>query len=341
MNNRILVTGGAGFIGFHLCHRLLKDGVKVVSIDNVNSYYDVSLKEDRLNILNEYDNFSFHRVDLSDKSGMSEVYAKEGIGVEDAVVNLAAQAGVRYARENPDAYVDSNLVGFVNLLELCQEAKCPHLLFASSSSVYGGNKSLPYSVNDNVDHPVSLYAATKKSNELMAHVYSYMFEMPTTGLRFFTVYGPWGRPDMALFIFTKAILEGRTLPVYNYGKMSRDFTYVDDIIEGVVRLLNKVPEPDADWDGMQPVPGKSWVPYRVYNIGNHQPMNLLEFIAVIERKLGMKANLDLQPIHKGDVTATYADIDDLFEAVGFKPETSVEEGISKFVDWYKEYYKVI
>ncbi|MFC2150664.1 NAD-dependent epimerase [Calditrichota bacterium] len=340
MAKRILITGGAGFIGFHLSKRLLENGWSVISLDSVNDYYDPTLKEDRLKILSEFGNFNFHRLNLADKDELGNMFDSESMDANVPIVHLAAQAGVRYARQNPYAYVESNLTGFVNLIELAQRAKCPHMLYASSSSVYGGNEKLPYAVCDNVDHPVSLYAATKKSNELMAHVYSYMYGLPTTGLRFFTVYGPWGRPDMALFIFTKAILEGRPLQVFNYGKMSRDFTFVDDIVEGIHRLVDTIPQPYENWDGTKPVPGRSWVPYRVFNIGNHQPVNLLDFIGLIEKALGKKAELDLQPIQKGDVKATYADIDDLFTAVGFKPQTPIEVGVAKFVDWYIDYYKV-
>ena len=340
LSNRILVTGSAGFIGFHMCKRLLKEGYTVVSLDNINDYYDTSLKEDRLAMLREHEKFTFYKIDLSDREAMSAMFDKEGIGSEDIIIHLAAQAGVRYARENPDSYIYSNLVGFHNLLELSRTVKIKHMLFASSSSVYGGNTKLPFSIHDNVDHPISLYAATKKSNELMAHVYAYTHGLPMTGLRFFTVYGPWGRPDLALFIFTRAILAGETLPVFNYGDMSRDFTFIDDIVEGIYRLLDKAPEPNPEWDSAKPDPATSWVPYRVFNIGNHESINLLDFIKVIEETLGRKAVLDLQPMQLGDVKATYADIDDLTAAVGFKPKTSIREGVRKFVDWYLDYYNV-
>jgi UDP-glucuronate 4-epimerase len=338
MSKRILVTGGAGFIGFHLCHRLLKSGYSVVTLDNLNDYYDVKLKQDRLKILQAMPNFTFYKLDLADRPGLESMFEQEGFGHEDCIVHLAAQSGVRYAQKNPDSYIQSNLIGFYNLLELARRAKTRHLLYASSSSVYGGNTKLPFSIHDNVDHPVSLYAATKKSNELLAHVYSYTYGLPTTGLRFFTVYGPWGRPDMALFIFTRAILADEPLPVFNRGDMYRDFTYIDDIIEGVVSLIDKPPESNPVWDSANPDPGTSWVPYRIYNIGNHKAENLLDFIHVIEKELGKKARLDLQPIQLGDVKATFADIDDLTKAVGFKPETPITEGIPRFIKWYLDYY---
>ena len=340
MSNRILVTGSAGFIGFHLCRRLLKDGYTVVSLDNINDYYDTKLKEDRLAILRECPNFSFYKIDLSNREHLESMFAKEEFGAEDPIIHLAAQAGVRYAQKNPDSYIQSNLVGFFNLLELARRVNCKHLLFASSSSIYGGNTKLPFSVHDNVDHPISLYAATKKSNELMAHVYSYTYGLPVTGLRFFTVYGPWGRPDLSLFIFTKAILAGEPLPVFNYGDMSRDFTYIDDIVEGISRLINNAPLPNPKWNGDKPDPGTSWLPYRIYNIGNHEPIGLLDFIKIIEETLRRKAKLDLQPMQLGDVKATFADIEDLTSAVGFKPKTSIREGIQKFIDWYLDYYRI-
>jgi len=340
LSKRILVTGSAGFIGFHLCQRLLKDGYTVVSLDNINDYYDTKLKEDRLAILSESSNFTFYKIDLSNREHLESMFDKEGFGADDPIINLAAQAGVRYAQKNPDSYIQSNLIGFFNLLELARRSNCKHLLFASSSSVYGGNTKLPFSVHDNVDHPISLYAATKKSNELIAHVYSYTYGLPVTGLRFFTVYGPWGRPDLSLFIFTKAILAGEPLPVFNYGNMSRDFTYVDDIVESISLLINNAPLPNPDWDSNKPDPGTSWLPYRVYNIGNHEPIGLLDFIKIIEETLGRKANLDMQPMQLGDVKATFADIEDLTSAVGFKPKTSIREGIQKFIEWYLDYYKV-
>ena len=339
MPKRILVTGGAGFIGFHLCRRLLEDGYEVITLDNVNDYYDPNLKKDRLSILSGWENFKFYKVDISDRGGLEDIYRKESFGADVPVVHLAAQAGVRYALKNPDSYIQSNLIGFFNLLELARRNGCQHFLFASSSSVYGGNTRLPFSVHDNVDHPISLYAATKKSNELLAHVYAYTYNLPVTGLRFFTVYGPWGRPDMALFIFAKAIMEGKTMPVFNFGDMSRDFTFIDDIIEGVVRLIDHYPTPDPNWDGDHPDPSSSWTPYRIYNIGNHQSVNLMDFVRIIENCLGKKADIDFQPMQVGDVKATYADIEDLRRAVGFEPKTSIETGIPKFIDWFLEYYK--
>lgn len=333
----ILITGTAGFIGFHLSKKLLDDGHKVVGIDNLNNYYDVKLKEDRLAILKKHSNFKFEKVSLEDREGINKVF--EGYKPTH-VVNLAAQAGVRYSLQNPHAYIDSNIVGFVNLLEACRYNEVKHLIFASSSSVYGANTKMPFSVHDNVDHPVSLYAATKKANELMAHTYSHLYGIPTTGLRFFTVYGPWGRPDMALFIFTKSIIEGKPIKVFNYGKMKRDFTYIDDIIEGVVRLIDKIPEPNPNWSGDKPDPGTSYAPYRLYNIGNNQPVELMRFIETIERALGKEAVKEFLPLQAGDVPQTYADVDDLMRDVGFKPSTTIEEGIAKFVEWYKDYYGV-
>jgi len=332
----ILVTGAAGFIGFHLSKRLLEDGYHVTGIDNMNDYYDVSLKDARLNELKPYPNFSFFKTDLADLNAIEKIFKDTPF---DIVVNLAAQAGVRYSLKNPHAYVNANIVGFVNILECCRHNKIKHLVFASSSSVYGANTKMPFSVHHNVDHPVSLYAATKKANELMAHTYSHLYGLPCTGLRFFTVYGPWGRPDMALFLFTKAILEGKSIKVFNHGKMTRDFTYIDDIIEGVVRVMAKLPEPNPAWSGDKPDPGTSYVPYKIYNIGNNNPVELMKFIEVLEDALGKKAEkefLDLQP---GDVVSTYADVDDLINDVGFKPDTPIETGIERFVSWYKKYYK--
>ena len=333
--NNVLVTGAAGFIGYHLCLRLLQDGCTVTGIDNLNPYYDVSLKEARLERLTPFSNFSFFKVDIADKEALDNIFKSSKF---DVVVNLAAQAGVRYSLENPQAYVDANIVGFVNLLECCRHNHVRHLVFASSSSVYGANTKMPFSVHHNVDHPVSLYAASKKANELMAHTYSHLFGLPCTGLRFFTVYGPWGRPDMALFLFTRAILEQKSIQVFNHGKMQRDFTYIDDIIEGVVRVMNRLPEPNPTWSGDDPDPGTSYTGYKIYNIGNNNPVELMEFIAVIERVLGQKAKkefLDLQP---GDVPATYADVDDLIKDVDFKPGTPIDTGIRRFVEWFKEYY---
>jgi UDP-glucuronate 4-epimerase len=334
---RALVTGAAGFIGFHLCRRLLSRGYHVTGIDNLNPYYDVGLKQDRLALLEAETGFSFHKTDLTDRSALEKLFTSD---VPQVVVNLAAQAGVRYSLDNPHAYVDSNLVGFVNLLEACRHHSVGHLVFASSSSVYGANTRMPFSVHHNVDHPVSLYAATKKANELMAHTYSHLYGLPCTGLRFFTVYGPWGRPDMALFIFTRAILEDRPIKVFNRGKMRRDFTYIDDIVEGVVRVMHRLPTPDPSWNGDQPDPGTSTAPYRIYNIGNNQPVELMRFISVIEKALGKTARKEMLEMQPGDVPATYADIDDLFEAVGFKPSTALEDGIGQFVDWYRSYYRL-
>jgi UDP-glucuronate 4-epimerase len=331
----ILVTGAAGFIGFHLARRLLKDGQRVVGLDNLNPYYDVQLKKDRLGQLEPFDRFSFYLLDLADREGIESLFAREK---PETVIHLAAQAGVRYSIENPHAYIDSNITGFLNILEGCRNHGVRHLLFASSSSVYGANTKMPFSVHHNVDHPLSLYAATKKANELMAHTYASLFRIPCTGLRFFTVYGPWGRPDMALFKFTRAILEGKALDIYNDGQMRRDFTYIDDIVEGIVRLIERIPMPDPAWTGDAPDPSTSFAPYRIYNIGNNSPVELMTFIAILEETLGSKAVRNYLPLQAGDVPATYADIDDLMADVGFKPATPIEEGIKKFVDWYRGYY---
>lgn len=334
---RILVTGAAGFIGFHVSQRLLARGDTIIGLDNVNDYYDVRLKEDRLALLKEQTQFSFHRLDLSDRTGIEEIFAQE---TPERVIHLAAQAGVRYSLTNPHTYIDSNLVGFLHILEGCRHAQVQHLVYASSSSVYGANTKMPFSVHDNVDHPVSLYAASKKANELMAHTYSHLYNLPTTGLRFFTVYGPWGRPDMALFLFTKAILEGRPIDVFNYGKMRRDFTYIDDIAEGVIRVTDHLPQPNPDWSGMHPDPGTSKAPYKLYNIGNNKPVELLHFIEVLEHHLGKKAEKNFLPLQLGDVPETCADVEDLMRDVGFRPDTPVTTGIARFVDWYRSYYRV-
>jgi len=332
---KILVTGAAGFIGFHLAKRLTDSGEMVVGLDNVNDYYDVNLKYARLRLLEGEDNFRFVKCDLCDRERISALFRDEKF---DCVVNLAAQAGVRYSLKNPYAYIESNIVGFMNILEGCRNNGVGHLVYASSSSVYGANTKMPFSVHHNVDHPVSLYAATKKANELMAHTYSSLYGIPATGLRFFTVYGPWGRPDMALFLFTKAILAGEPIDVYNYGKMQRDFTYIDDIVEGVTRVIDTVPSSNTKWSGSAPDPGTSYAPYRIYNIGNNNPVELLRFIGTLERCLGKEAKKNLLPIQAGDVPATYADVDDLMADVGFRPATGIEEGIGKFVDWYLEFY---
>jgi UDP-glucuronate 4-epimerase len=334
---RIIVTGAAGFIGFHLAKRLLERGDTVIGVDNVNDYYDVKLKEDRLAQLTPHPAFTFHRIDLADTAAIADLFAN---AAAEAVVNLAAQPGVRYSLKNPHAYVSSNLAGFTNILEGCRHHAVKHLVFASSSSVYGANTTMPYSVHHNVDHPISLYAATKKANELMAHTYSHLFGVPVTGLRFFTVYGPWGRPDMALFLFTRAIVEGRPIDVFNHGKMRRDFTYIDDIVEGVIRVMDRPAAPNDAWSSDQPDPGTSRAPYRIYNIGNHQPVELRRFIEVIESVVGRKATLNLLPMQPGDVPATYADIDDLTRDVGFAPSTPIEDGVARFYEWYRSYYKI-
>jgi UDP-glucuronate 4-epimerase len=335
--NLILVTGAAGFIGFHLCKRLLERGDSVLGLDNVNPYYDVRLKEARLGRLRPYQRFQFAKLDLEDRRGLDSLFATHRFA---RVVHLAAQAGVRYSLTNPHAYASSNVEGFLNILEGCRHTKVEHLVFASTSSVYGGNTRMPFSVHDNVDHPVSLYAATKKANELMAHCYAHLYRIPCTGLRFFTVYGPWGRPDMALFLFTKAILEGRPIEVFNHGKMQRDFTYVDDIVEGVIRVLDRPAQPDVEWTGDLPDPSSSSAPYRLYNIGNNQPVELMRFIEVLEEALGKKAEKKLLPLQAGDVPATYADVADLTRDVGFRPATPIEVGVKRFVEWYREYYNV-
>ncbi len=332
---KILVTGCAGFIGMHVTERLLASGHSVVGIDNLNPYYDPKLKEARLGRLTGRPGFEFRLLDLADRAGMENLFRDARV---QRVVHLAAQAGVRYSLQNPHAYTDSNVTGFVNVLEGCRHARCEHLVFASTSSVYGANRKLPFSVHDNTDHPVSLYAATKKANELMAHTYSHLFGLPCTGLRFFTVYGPWGRPDMSLFLFTKAILEGQPIDVFNHGDMQRDFTYVDDIVEGVVRVLDRVPAPDPAADLSDPA--LSTAPYRLYNIGNHSPVQLGEFIAMIERAVGKPAQKRMLPMQPGDVYATYADVEDLQRDVGFTPATPLEEGVKRFVAWYRSYHGV-
>lgn len=332
----VLVTGAAGFIGFHLARRLLDEGYSVVGLDNVNDYYDVRIKWDRLKLLEDRKGFTFHRIDLEDRPAMESLFDRYPFRV---VVHLAAQAGVRYSLVNPYAYVDSNLTGFLHILEGCRHHGVRHLVFASSSSVYGANTRMPFSVHHNVDHPVSLYAATKKANELMAHTYAHLYGLPCTGLRFFTVYGPWGRPDMALFLFTRAILNDEPIQVFNYGKMQRDFTYIDDIVEGVYRVMQKAPQPDPHWSGDAPDPGTSYAPYRVYNIGNNEPVELMEFIRTLEECLGKEAKKELLPIQPGDVPATYADVDDLTRDFGFKPVTSIRDGIRNFVDWYRDYFR--
>ena len=334
---KILLTGAAGFIGMTTALRLLARGDEVVGLDNLNDYYEVSLKYNRLARLTSHANFRFVKLDVADRAGMDALFASERF---DRVIHLAAQAGVRYSLQNPQAYIDSNIVGFMNVLEGCRHAKVQHLVYASSSSVYGGNTRMPFSEHDSVDHPVSMYAATKKANELMAHTYSHLFGLPTTGLRFFTVYGPWGRPDMALFLFTKAILENRPIDVFNHGQMQRDFTYVDDIANGVVRVLDRIAEPNPAYVADAPDPATSHAPFRVFNIGNHSPVPLLDFIGCIEKALGRKAEKNLLPLQDGDVPATFAAVDALQDWVGFAPATSIEDGIGRFVAWYRDYYKV-
>ena len=336
MNTKnILVTGAAGFIGFHLAKRLLALGYHVIGVDNINEYYDVLLKKDRLKILEGNSNFKFFKIDLSNKKKLNQLFKEKQMHI---IVNLAAQAGVRYSLDNPHSYVRSNLNGFVNILEACRHYHVEHLIYASSSSVYGANMNIPFSTKDSVDHPISLYAASKKANELMAHTYSHLFQLPTTGLRFFTVYGPWGRPDMAYYSFTRDIMEGNTIKVFNNGNMSRDFTYIDDIVEGIIRLLNSPPKSNPDWDRENPEPSSSYAPYKVYNIGNNRPIKLLDFIRTLEQLIGKKAKIEFVPMQPGDVKETYADISDLQTDVGFYPTTTIEEGLAHFVDWYKNYY---
>lgn len=327
----ILVTGAAGFIGFHLCQKLLDSGYQVIGVDNLSDYYDVNLKLDRLTIIKKNPLFQFIKLDIADRQQTADLF---NTYQPEKIVHLAAQAGVRYSVQNPYAYLDSNLVGFLNILEGCRHNQIKHLVFASSSSVYGANTKMPFSIHDNVDHPLSLYAATKKANELMAHAYSNLYQMPVTGLRFFTVYGPWGRPDMALFLFTKAILEGRPIDVFNNGKMERDFTYIDDIVDGIDRILNKIPEPNPNWSTNNSDPGTSFAPYRIYNIGNNQPVQLDRFIQILEQALGIKAKKNLLPMQLGDVPITYADISDIQRDIGFTPKTDIEIGIPRFVQWY-------
>lgn len=333
---KVMVTGTAGFIGNHLAIKLLERGDEVIGIDNLNDYYDVNLKQARLNRINDHANFTDIRADIADREHMAQLFKKHQ---PQRVVNLAAQAGVRYSIENPYAYIDSNIVGFLNILEGCRHNNVEHLVYASSSSVYGANESMPFSVHDNVDHPLSLYAASKKANELMAHTYSNLYNLPTTGLRFFTVYGPWGRPDMALFLFTKAIKEGKKLQVFNYGKHRRDFTYIDDIVEGIIRTLDKIAQPNINWSGKAPDSGTSKAPWRVYNIGNQSPVELMDYIETLEKHLGKTAEKELLPLQPGDVPDTYADVDALVQDVGYKPDTTIEQGIAKFVTWYNSYYK--
>ena len=349
---KILITGTAGFIGFHLAQRLIERGDHVVGLDSINDYYDPAVKYGRLsetgidqdrieyNTLvasRQHDNYRFIQLNLEDKENLDALFAECGF---DKVCNLAAQAGVRYSLINPQAYINSNIVGFVNILEACRHHDIRHLAYASSSSVYGLNESLPFSTRDNVDHPVSLYAASKKSNELMAHTYSHLFDLPTTGLRFFTVYGPWGRPDMALFLFTKAILEDKPIDVFNYGKMKRDFTYVDDIVEGIIRVIDTPPKGNPDWTGTAPDPACSKAPYKIYNIGNSSPVPLMEFIEAIEQCLGKQAQKNMMPIQPGDVPATWADVSDLVEDLDYQPNTSIQDGVERFIIWYKEFYKI-
>lgn len=350
--SKILITGTAGFIGFHLAKKLLERGDKVVGLDSINDYYDLRVKYGRLELTGidkdaisygklvsstVYDDYKFIKLNLEDQQGINDLFKQQKF---DKVINLAAQAGVRYSLENPLAYIDSNIVGFVNILEACRHNDIEHLSYASSSSVYGLNETMPFSIHHNVDHPISLYAASKKSNELMAHTYSHLFNLPTTGLRFFTVYGPWGRPDMALFLFTKAILEGKPISIFNNGEMSRDFTYVDDIVEGVIRVNDNPPKGNPDWSGKKPDPGTAKAPYTVYNIGNNSPVKLMDFVSTIEKCLGKEAEKNFMPMQPGDVAETYADVQDLINNLGYKPETSLEYGVGKFVKWYRDFYQV-
>ena len=337
MSDTMLVTGAAGFIGFHVAQRLLAAGRKVVGLDIVNSYYDPKLKEARLEILRRDPNFVFEKLDLTDRAAVKSLFAQHRFPI---VIHLAAQAGVRYSLENPHAYIDANIEGFTNVLEGCRHNGCKHLLFASSSSVYGANTKLPFSVNDNVDHPISLYAASKKANELMAHTYSHLFRVPATGLRFFTVYGPWGRPDMAMFIFAKAILSGTSIKLFNHGKMRRDFTFVEDVSEAIVRLVDRPPQGNPDWSGDRPDPSSSSAPWKIYNIGNNNPEDLMYVISVLEKEFGRTAAKEMLPMQPGDVPATYADVEDLARDIGFRPSTRIEDGIMRFAKWYREYHRI-
>jgi UDP-glucuronate 4-epimerase len=335
--NAVLVTGAAGFIGFHLTQRLLSEGRAVFGLDIINNYYDLKLKESRLEILKRNPNFTFAKLDLTDRATMKSLFAEHRFSV---VVHLAAQAGVRYSLENPHAYTDANIEGFINVLEGCRHNGCEHLLFASSSSVYGANTKLPFSVQDNVDHPISLYAASKKANELMAHAYSHLYRIPATGLRFFTVYGPWGRPDMAMFIFAKAILSGTPIKLFNHGNMRRDFTYIDDVTEAIVRLAGRPPQGNSNWSGYKPDPSSSAAPWKIYNIGNNNPEELMHVVSLLEKEFGRAANKEMLPMQPGDVPATYADVEDLMRDVGFRPATSIEDGIARFAKWYRAYHKL-
>jgi UDP-glucuronate 4-epimerase len=336
-DNTILVTGAAGFIGFHVAQRLLSAGREVVGLDSVNSYYDPALKEARLDILKRQPNFTFVKVDLADRSATKSLFAQHRFPV---VIHLAAQAGVRYSLQNPHAYIDANFEGFINVLEGCRHNECKHLLFASSSSVYGANTKLPFSVQDNVDHPISLYAASKKANELMAHAYSHLYRLPATGLRFFTVYGPWYRPDMAMFIFARAILTGTPIKLFNHGNMRRDFTYIDDVVEAIVRLIDQPPQGNTEWSSDKPDPATSAAPWKIYNIGNNRPEELVHVVSLLEKEFGRKAIKEMLPMQPGDVPATYADIEDLVRDVGFKPATTIEDGIGRFAKWYRVYHKI-
>ena len=335
-SDSLLVTGCAGFVGFHFARRLLEAGKPIVGLDNLNDYYDPALKLARLGLLEKYPAFTFLKLDLADRAGMKAAFEQFGFSV---VVHLAAQAGVRYSLQNPHAYADSNLEGFINILEGCRHAGCRHLLFASSSSVYGANTKLPFSVHDNVDHPISLYAATKKANELLAHSYSHLYGLPMTGLRFFTVYGPWYRPDMALYVFARAITEGRPINLFNHGSMRRDFTYVDDVVEAMIRIVDRPPQGDPKWSGANPDPSSSSAPWRIYNIGNNRPEELMHVVALLEKGLGRAAEKVLLPMQAGDVLETFADVDDLARDIGFRPQTSIEDGIEKFVAWFRDYHR--
>jgi Nucleoside-diphosphate-sugar epimerases len=337
MGDQILVTGAAGFIGFHVAKRLLDCGYVVTGYDNINGYYEESLKIARIGILGRYPNFSFIKADLDDRSAIGDVFRKNKFYM---VINLAAQAGVRYSLENPYCYIESNILGFMNVLEACRQYEIGHLIYASSSSVYGANTNIPFSVHENVDHPVSLYAATKKANELMAHSYAALYKLPCTGLRFFTVYGPYGRPDMAYYKFTKAIANGEALRLFNYGRMKRDFTYIDDIVEGIIRLMHRPPQGNPLWNALNPDPGSSFAPYKIYNIGNNNPIELLRMVEILEELLDRKAILEFMPMQPGDVQDTYADIEDLTRDIAFTPRVQLEEGLSKFVDWYRKYYEI-